>query len=467
MIARQPADTSISGRKAREVMNLTEANAGLILPPESGRKNVYDSKVEGLVLVVTATGHRSWYLFRRIPGGTFEKIHLGAYPALRVADARKAAQAGGGAIALGQNPAQEKRRARATADAHARTFGEWFEDYLSAPKPKKRGGGPKSPKTIDGYRGDFEHHLEDEFGEAKIGDITKPMIEAVFDKISVDAPYAANRVLAVVRAVFNLAIKRGGYTRVNPTLGIEPNPEESRKRIIDPESELPDFATALEADKCPIQRDAALFALYTGQRSASDVCHAEWEFIDLDRKRWVIPELSKRGVRHVVGLSDEVVTVLRSRWERRAAWLAEIEVEKAKCAARGRKRDLNKLPKLDIEAAAVKRWVFPSPLRAARFRGLPLSSLRTVIDRIEAATGMDDLRPHDLRRTFGSYAHGAGKPKEHVGAALGHAKGSAATDVYVQAWDAATARVSSDVGDFITKAREGPKPPANAEGKSP
>lgn len=457
MIARQTPDASISGRKAREVMNLTEGNAPLISPPEQGRRTVYDAKVEGLVLVVTATGHRSWYLFRRIPGGTFEKIHLGAYPALRVADARKAAQAGGGAIALGQNPAQEKRRARAAADANSRTFGEWFEDYLSAPKPKKRGGGPKSPKTIDGYRGDFEHHLEDEFAEAKMSEITKAKVEAVFDKISVNAPYAGNRVLAVVRAVYNLAIKRGGFVGVNPTLGIEPNPEESRKRIIDPEGELPDFMRTLEAEKCDIQRDAALFAFYTGQRSASDVCHAEWEFIDLERKRWVIPELSKRGVRHVVGLSDEVVTVLRSRWERRAAWLAEIEVEKAECAARGRKRDLNKLPKLDIEAAAVKRWLFPSPLRAARFRGLPLSSLRTVIDRVEKSAGLDDLRPHDLRRTYGSYAHGAGKPKEHVGAALGHAKGSAATDVYVQAWDAATARVSDDVGEFIRKAREGVK----------
>lgn len=457
MIARQTPDASISGRKAHEVVNLTEANAPLIQPPEQGRRNVYDAKVEGLVLVITATGHRSWYLFRRIPGGSFEKLHLGAYPALRVADARKAAQAGGGAIALGQNPAQEKRRARATADANSRTFGEWFEDYLSAPKPKKRGGGPKSPKTIDGYRGDYEHHLEDEFGEAKMGEITKAKVETVFDKISADAPYAGNRTLALIRAVFNLAIKRGGFVGVNPTLGIEPNPEEPRKRIIDPESELPVFIPALEADKCPIQRDAALLALYSGQRSASDICHAEWEFIDLDRKRWVIPELSKRGVRHVVGLSDEAVAVLRSRFERRKAWLAEIEEEKAKCAARGRKRDLNKLPKLDIEAAAVKRWVFPSPLRAARFRGLPLGNLRTVIERISKQTGMDDLRPHDLRRTYGSYAHGAGKPKEHIGAALGHAKGSAATDVYVQAWDAATARVSDDVSEFIRKAREGVK----------
>lgn len=450
-------------RKTSEVQQFTESSVPLIAPPEKGRRVVYDAKVEGLALMVTAKGHRSWYLFRRV-GGTFEKLHLGAHPAMTVESARKAARINSGRIDLGTNPADEKRRAKSEAEANSRTFGEWFEEYLTAPKPKKRGGGPKSPKTIDEYRGTYERHLEAAIGGTSMGDITKSEVEAAFDRISADAPIVANRVLALVRAVFNLAKKRGGFIGENPTLGIEANDETPRERIIDPETELSDFLTAIEAEECDIQRDAALFAFFTGQRSASDTCHAEWEFIDLERRRWVIPELSKRGIKHVVNLSDEAADVLRRRMERRDEWLAEIAAEKARCGelvrradAEGKKcpRARRKLPLLDIEAAAVKRWVFPSPLRQARFRGLPLGGLRNVIDRVEAAAGLDDLRPHDLRRTFGSYAHGAGLPKEHVGAALGHAKGSAATDVYIQAWNAATARVGDAAAQFIRKAREG------------
>jgi integrase len=457
MIARAD-NLSALGRKADQVETFTETNVPLFPPPVSGRKTIYDRKTEGLALVVTPTGHRSWYLFRRIPKGAFEKIHLGAYPAVRVEDARKAARVKMGAIAQGANPADERRADRAEREANARTFADWFEEYLDAPKSPRRGGGPKAESTKADFRKIVDNHLADWKARA-IGSITRAEVEAAFQRIGAKAPVQANRMLAMVHATYKLASKRDGFAGVNPASGIDKNLETPRSRIIDPDRELGDTMDALNSDRCPIQRNAALFALQTGMRSG-DVCKAEWQHINAERRTWTIPELSKRGIRHVVTLNDEALAVLSARAAHRAEMLAALEEERAKCEAivsanpdRKYARQRRRLAMIPGEIETLRRFLFPSPDREARSRGMHLGSLRNVLDRIEEATGIDDLRPHDLRRTFGSYAHGAGIPKAHVGAALGHAKGSAATDVYVHSWEAATARVGDAAATIMRKAR--------------
>lgn len=464
MIARAETISAL-GRKAERVETFTETNVRQFPPPVSGRLTIYDRKTEGLALVISPagnrnpTGHRSWYLFRRIPKGAFEKIHLGAYPAVTVENARKRARVEMGAIAQGVNPADERRADRAEREANALTFGDCFEEYLAAPKSPKRGGGQKAESTKADFRKIVDNHLAD-WKSKPIGAINREEVEAAFLRIGANAPVQANRMLAMVHATYKLAKKRpNGFRGENPASGIEKNLETPRARIIHPKREFGDAMDALNSDRCPIQRDAALFALQTGMRSG-DVCGAEWNHINADRRTWTIPELSKRGIRHVVTLNDEALAVLSARAAHRAEMLAALEEERAKCEAivsanpdRKYARQRRRLAMIPGEIETLRRFLFPSPDREARSRGMHLGSLRNVVDRLEEAAGLDDLRPHDLRRTFGSYAHGAGTPKAHVGAALGHANGSAATDVYVNSWDTATAEVSEAAATMMRKAR--------------
>jgi integrase len=54
------------------------------------------------------------------------------------------------------------------------------------------------------------------------------------------------------------------------------------------------------------------FLMLTGQRK-SEVAEARWSEIDLAKKTWTIPaERMKAGAAHVVPLSDDAITVLRS-----------------------------------------------------------------------------------------------------------------------------------------------------------
>jgi integrase len=162
-----------------------------------------------------------------------------------------------------------------------------------------------------------------------------------------------------------------------------------------------------------------------------------------------------------VELNAQAVAVLRSRLKDREAAFRAMERERRACEARiaakpGKKykRERNRIKMIPGEAECMRRYVFPSPLRTARSEGLHLGSLRNVVDRLEDAAHLDDFKPHDLRRTYGSYAHGAGVPKEHVGASLGHARGSGATDVYLTAWNSAKAKAADAVGAFM-KAQSG------------
>lgn len=454
MIARAADTSAAPGRKAREVESLTEANVPLFQPQPGKRRTIYDSKMPGLALVVAPSGHRSWYLLRRIPKGDFEKIHLGAYPALRVEGARKAAWARMGAIALGENPAEEVRVQRAEREANSRTFEEWFAAYLEAPMSPKRGGGPKSESTKADYRAIVDRHLAD-WKDRAIGSIERADVEEKFERLSVSAPIQANRMLSVVRATFNLAKRKKGFFGDNPASNFDKNPETARERILDPDRELGDALAALESEECPIQRDAALLALYTGMRSG-DVCRAEWAHFNLERRTWSIPALSKSGKPHTVELNAQALAVLRSRLKDREAAFKEMERERRACEARiaakpgmKYKRERNRIKMIPGEAECVHRYVFPSPLRLARSKGLHLGSLRNVVDRLEETAHLDDFKPHDLRRTFGSYALGGGVPKEHVGASLGHARGSGATDVYLTAWNSAKAKAADAVGAFV------------------
>jgi hypothetical protein len=110
--------------KKQTEINFTKA-ALLELPiPPKGKIKFHDTKEKGLSLYVTATGHKSFMIRRRIKGQQKEII-LGHFPDMTVELARKAAQKIKGQIAEGKNPCEEKEKIAAE-----KTFGEAYEMYM-------------------------------------------------------------------------------------------------------------------------------------------------------------------------------------------------------------------------------------------------------------------------------------------------------------------------------------------------
>jgi integrase len=90
---------------------VTDAFLRSVKPPKTGRLEIPDSRVPGLVVRVTQTGAIS-YSFRKMLRGRHLRLTVGQWP-LGIADARKLALAALVAFQRGEDPAADRRAARA------------------------------------------------------------------------------------------------------------------------------------------------------------------------------------------------------------------------------------------------------------------------------------------------------------------------------------------------------------------
>jgi hypothetical protein len=111
-------------KTSKNSMNFTKIALMAIEEPAKGMKTVCDTKEKGLSLYVTASGHKSFFIQKRI-GGKIKRIVLGHFPDMTVELARKAAQKIKGQLAEGKNPCEEKEKL-----ADEKTFGEAYEMYM-------------------------------------------------------------------------------------------------------------------------------------------------------------------------------------------------------------------------------------------------------------------------------------------------------------------------------------------------
>jgi hypothetical protein len=164
-----------------------------------------------LLLEVRASGGKTWYLRYTDGRGRKRQLRIADARDLSLEQARRQADRLRGRIALGEDPAQERTALRAVP-----TFAEFVEDrYLPFVKGYKR-----SWKTDESL---LRNHLIPRLGSRHLDEITKNDIIAIHHGRRADgaAPGSANRLLILMRYVFNLALKweLPGVTK-NPTEGV-------------------------------------------------------------------------------------------------------------------------------------------------------------------------------------------------------------------------------------------------------
>ncbi|MEE8247145.1 MAG: Arm DNA-binding domain-containing protein, partial [Alphaproteobacteria bacterium] len=117
-------------------------------PPKGKRTEVFDSDAAGLALRITDKGARSWSVYFRFEDATGQRknqrMTLGGYPAIGIAEARRQAREARDQAAGGIDP----RTARAEGQAKAQTTAERLlfrniaEGYIEARCQREEGGGP-------------------------------------------------------------------------------------------------------------------------------------------------------------------------------------------------------------------------------------------------------------------------------------------------------------------------------------
>ena len=351
------------------------ALAALPIPAKS-RVYVFDTKVPGLALCITPGGARSYYLYRWVKGKP-QRLRIAAFGEISVEQARRRAAALNNEIAAGENPLAKKRATRGCV-----TFGELFAHWLDVhAKPRKR--------TWAEDERIFKRQLQS-WKARRVDEITAADAVKLHAHVGKSAgKIQANRVIALCRTVFNFAI-RNGLQRPNPCGAVQMFRETSRDRFLGAD-ELRRFLVALRDDPSALFRDYFSLALMTGARRGN-LQAMRWADLDLDRGVWRIPaEQSKNAEVMTAILPVPAVVILRER--------------------------------KDVNGCA---WVFPGAGKTGHITEHK-SAWKRIIERADLA----DVRPHDLRRTLGSWQAMRGVPLLQIGKSLGH-RSIQSTEIYAR-----------------------------------
>lgn len=381
----------VGGDRAPEPMrfNFTKRELDRI-KPASRQTWVYDTAVKGLCMIVTPAGARTFYLAKRMEG-RYRRVKIGTFPEVSIEQARKSALRKINAEADGKNPAEERRQAR-----DSMTFGELFEAYMVRhAKVKKRESSWREDQR------QYDKHLKRWAGR-RLDSLTSVDVERLHTKMGSDHPYAANRLLALVSAVFSFAKKPSmGWKGDNPAKGIDRFAEQTRRRWLDSD-ELPHFIEAVEAETDNTFRDYFRMLLFTGARR-ENVASMRWDEIDMRRKVWTIPHDKFKGNRPIeIPLVPQAMAIL---------------TERSKAQDQARKK---RAKKGDTSADPRDEYVFPSKRRKSVKPHMyePKIAFARVCER----AGITSLRVHDLRRTVDSWAMRSGVPDPvRKGGMMGHA----------------------------------------------
>lgn len=368
-------------------------------PPEKDRVYLRDGKTPGLALLITSTGAKSYYLYRKINGRP-ERVLLGKHPAMVLDQARRKAAELNGLIARGINPNEQKRKAKGDI-----TLADVWASYTGSGRSSNKIN--LKPSTLASYTTQYDLYLA-KWAKRTLPEITSDAVLKLHRKIGKEAPYQANRVLALLSALFNHAKSPEGfkYTGENPTKGITRFREKTRERFLAGD-ELPRFFAAVDEEPDESIQDFFKLLLFTGARRGN-VQAMKWEDVNLDRATWTIPD-TKNNAAHTVHLSAPVLEILKAR------------KAKAESAPLSRRIELARR-----QRARRAEWVFPSKSERGHLVE-PKGAWARILERAK----LKDLRPHDLRRSLGSWQAATGASLPVIGKSLGH-KNQSTTQIYAR-----------------------------------
>jgi integrase len=335
--------------------------------PGAGKKErfIRDDLVQGLGVRVTATGKKRFVFEARIKGRP-RRITIGAWPDLNVTLARERAMEMRTAIAKGDDPANDAAEARKEL-----TLASLWSTYLERhAKPHKRSVGR------DEYL--MGRYVPGGWHSRRLSDISRNDIARLHARIGDEhGHYAANRTLALLRTMFNLARTWQLIKTDNPVQGIKPFKEHKRQRYLSPE-ELQRVNAALLDE--PDWRWRAWFplAVMLGTRRG-ELLAMLWENIDFNSRTWLIPQ-TKDGEAHLLPLPAPVIAILEG-----------------------------------LPSRGNSEWTFPGTGASGH-----LVEPKKAWTRILERAGVEGARIHDLRHTLASWLVSQGFNLPLIGRALNH-----------------------------------------------
>ncbi len=341
--------------------------------PATGNHVVWDNRIKGFGIRVTAAGAKSFVLNYRNGDGSLKRLTIGPYGRNEwgVEAARKRAGELKKQIARGDDPLTEKRKAR-----EAETVGDLCQRYVEDHLPRKRPSSQRDDMAM------IAKIIKPRLGARKVANIQYEDIDKLHRSLK-ESPYRANRVLALLSKMFSLSMK-WRMRSDNPCRGVERYHEDKRERYLSGDERARLLAALQEhVEKGAVQAQtvtALRLAMLTGAR-IGECLSAPWSQFDLDGGTWTKPSAhTKQKKTHSVPLSAPALQLLS-----------------------------------DLRDKAENEWLFPNPKGEGPQRGYTHSWAAII-----KAAKIDNLRVHDLRHSFASEGASVGLSLPMIGALLGH-----------------------------------------------
>jgi len=336
----------------------------------------------GLYLVVHPTGKKTWAFRYRWNDGHKKLTFAESYPDMGLAAARAEAERAHTDLKNNIDPAAEIE----DSNSGPETLQEVTREFLT-----RRVAGTKTLGEVDRVLRVYvlpawKHRL-------RIDDVSRADVLRVVDAITDKGnPVMANRTLSAMKRLFSWCVERG-YVETSPAVGIKPNRERSRDRVLSPE-ELVEVWKASDQLGYPLGPFFKVLLL-TAQRRG-EVAAARWQDLDLESGLWTMEaEKMKSGRIHDVPLSGPVLDILHT--------LARFEGGDYVFTTTGGHRPISGFSKAKTRLGKV------------------ILSTRRESD--PDAEQMPRWTVHDLRRTAATHMAEANVPPHVLAAILGHFPG--------------------------------------------
>lgn len=361
---------------------------------------IWDTQIQGLYAEIRVTGRGSFFLrYTPTVGSPKKTLLIGPIGIVSLSDAREKARSILVSVYLGEE--MLSKRERAIQSVILKTVFE--TQYLPYVKTYKRSWAT----DLSLYR----NHIAPTFASYPITSIKQQSISQLHEDLRLKGYSAStcNRVIILLRFLFNLAIHRWKLPglKTNPTQGVRLYPVHNHKQRFLSHHEL---AELLKATQCqeytPLLPYIVALLSLTGARRRN-VLDAQWQMIDFDHQRWVIP-MTKSGRSQTIYLSQEAINLI------------------------------SVIPRTDNNP-----YLFPSPKT-----GKPYQNINKGWNEARQLAGLPALRIHDLRHTFASLLINSGHSLYVVQSALGHQTPSM-TSRYAHLSDQTLKNASDAVGQII------------------
>lgn len=344
---------------------------------------LWDEDLPGFGLRMQRSGKKTYYVQYRTGGrgSATRRVVLGPESILSPEEARKEAKSVLAQVRLGADPARARNLKRAEP-----TISALCDRYLK--EHVKTHNKASTAAEIERAVG---AKIRPHFGNTKLSDLTRAKVKEWHSGMSA-TPYEANRCLAYLSKLLNLAVKEWELSTENPCIGVNRFPERKRERFFS-DQDLTQIGAALlqleDEGKFPTSAFAVIrLVAVTGLR-IGEALALTWPEVDLDRSCLNLLD-AKAGSRTVpLGLSAR-----------------------------------NFLKALDKDGTHVFHEIKQDK---------PLShwTVRKLWDAVRERSGIPDARIHDFRHTTGTYAAQTGANAFMVRDILGH-KTMAMTGRYVE-----------------------------------